>query len=56
MFVRWQRNNEYRRLGLALHVFESDYWRLDVSLWSWTLVIGRSFFYTKRKEQVRDAS
>lgn len=56
MFVRWNTNYAGRQFGIMLYVFGSDFWRVNVCFLNKVLSFGRSAFYKRRKQEVRDAS
>lgn len=56
MFLRWARNPVGTQFGITLYSYGRELWRIEASFGRWILMFGRSFFYTRRKQEMRDAS
>jgi hypothetical protein len=56
MFVRWARNHAGSQFGVTLYTFGRAFWRIEVGFGHHVLILGRTPFYTRRKQEVRDAS
>lgn len=56
MFIRWARNHAGSQLGLTLYAFGRSFWRIEIGFGRRVLILGRTPFCTRRKQEVRDAS